>query len=82
MPAIVVHGETGLIVPSGVPAATADALARLIEDPAARNRLGANGRKRYEQHFSARRMTERIEAVYNGVLSGRRRALPLPAAIG
>ena len=81
MSAIVVDGETGLIVPSGVPAATADALARLIEDPAARNRLGANGRKRYEQHFSARRMTERIEAVYNGVLSGRRRTLPLPAAI-
>src|SRR5262249_536694 len=79
--AIVVDGETGLIVPSGVPAATADALARLIEDPAARNRLGANGRKRYEQHFSARRMTERIEAVYNGVLSGRRRTLPRPAAI-
>ncbi len=43
---IVVDGETGFLVPPGDPAALAEALARLIENPSLRRRMGAAGRER------------------------------------
>ena len=49
---VVAEGETGLLVPPGDPAALADALGRLIDDPQLRQRLGAAGRARAETHFT------------------------------
>jgi glycosyltransferase involved in cell wall biosynthesis len=70
---IVVPDETGLIVPSGAVSALAEALARLVADPAQRRHLGQNGRSRCEQRFSARGMVEQNAALYDELL-GRRRA--------
>jgi glycosyltransferase involved in cell wall biosynthesis len=61
---IVVHGETGLIVPAGSAEALAQALAYLVDSPQERARLGRHGRARQEQHFSARGMVERIAEAY------------------
>lgn len=69
---IVVHADTGLIVPAGSAACLARALAYLVESPHERARLGQNGRARQERHFSARGMVERIEEAYASAL--RRRA--------
>lgn len=62
------HEITGLLVPPGNPDALADALNRLLADPALRSRLGQCGRLRIERTFTAERMVARILDVYDGVL--------------
>lgn len=51
IPYTVLDGEQGLIVPPGDIEAIAEALGRLIAEPALRERLGAGGRARYEQLY-------------------------------
>jgi glycosyltransferase involved in cell wall biosynthesis len=62
---MVVPEETGLLVCPGSADALAEALARLAQDAPARERMGRNGRARFEQHFSAGSMVERITTVYD-----------------
>ena len=58
------HGETGLNVPTGDPAALAAALRRLVDDEPLRLRLGAAARRRYEEHFTAATMSDQVMALY------------------
>src|SRR5581483_9282085 len=51
IPELIVDGETGVLVPSGEPAALARALAALIADPARRARLGRAGEARVRREF-------------------------------
>jgi len=67
IPEAVVHGETGLIVPARNDQALADAIVTLLGDPAARARLGAAGRRRVEEHFSAERLVRGVLEVYSRV---------------
>jgi glycosyltransferase involved in cell wall biosynthesis len=46
---LIVHEETGLLVPAGDPGALAAAVDRLIQSPDLRHRLGAAGRRRVEE---------------------------------
>ena len=64
----VVDGETGLLV-ENTPAAIAAALVRLRDDPVSARSLGAAGRRRAEECFSAERMVEQTLRVYDRVLS-------------
>lgn len=48
---LVVHGETGLLVPPGNHAALAHALESLLEDPELRRATGSSGRRRAEELF-------------------------------
>ena len=71
IPEIVDEGETGALV--AVPprsAAVADALAGLLADPSARERMGARARERFEERFTAARWAERLRSVYAEVASG------------
>jgi len=64
VPEIVMHGETGLLVPAAQPKALAEAVLALLEDPARAARLGAAGRRRSEASFSLPRHVRAVEALY------------------
>ncbi len=64
----VVDGETGLLVPPENPEALASALARLLDDPALRRRMGAAGQARAREHFTEERMLKETLEVYGRVL--------------
>ena len=58
----VVHGETGLVVDRPRdPRAVADALARLLDDPASRTEMGAAGRVRAVTGFSYDVLAQRLQ---------------------
>jgi glycosyltransferase involved in cell wall biosynthesis len=64
---IVVDGETGLLVPPGDAEALRRAMARLIDNPALRGRMGAAARRRVTA-FQAGDVVPRIEQVYRELL--------------
>jgi rhamnosyl/mannosyltransferase len=57
-------GVTGLTVEPHKPQALAQALNRLLADGALARTLGANGRRRYEELFTARKMAEQVRSMY------------------
>lgn len=60
-------GETGMTVAPCDPAALAQALNRLLGNPQLARQLGGNARKRYEAHFTARRMADAVRAMYQSL---------------
>lgn len=60
---VVEEGGNALLVEPGDVVGLAAALGRLLDDPALRERFGAQGRRRYEQLFTARLMAERMLAL-------------------
>ena len=68
---VVEHNVTGCVVPPRAPDALADALNRLVADPALRARMGAAGRERAVRLFRFEDMVARVEAVYREALAGR-----------
>ena len=68
---IVVPEETGLLVAPDSAAELADALLRLIDDVALRERLGRAGRERVARAFSIQRTVDGIQRVYEDVAPGR-----------
>ena len=63
IPEMVVYDETGLLVPPANPVALADALERVIVDPALARRLGEAGHKRAEQLFTIERNVRDLRAL-------------------
>ncbi|HVQ77028.1 MAG TPA: glycogen synthase [Candidatus Binatia bacterium] len=64
IPDVVVHGETGLLVPPGDVAALAEAMRALLADSARAAAMGRAGRQRVEAHFSWDRIASLTAAVY------------------
>jgi glycosyltransferase involved in cell wall biosynthesis len=67
IPEVVVDGETGTLVPPRDHQAMADAIVRLLKDPALRDRMGAAGLARARRQFSAERMVAQTVRVYQRV---------------
>jgi len=66
LPAILAHGEAGILVPPADAAAFATALSAVLADPAERARLSRAARERAEQRYDQEHMLDAYEAVYAG----------------
>lgn len=63
------NGVTGFLVPPRDPAALADAVSRVLSDPAAGRRMGEAGRVRALGEFSAQAMVSKTTALYEELVS-------------
>ncbi|HEY5539313.1 MAG TPA: glycogen synthase [Thermoplasmata archaeon] len=64
---VVVHGETGLLVPPGDPPRLGRAIAKLIENPTLGARMGKAGRRRVSRYFTWDRIAERTLRLYRSL---------------
>ncbi|WP_052389833.1 glycosyltransferase [Belnapia moabensis] len=64
---ILLNGETGFVVPSEDHAAFGAALARLLDDPALRARMGGAARARVDAGFTVQRMAEEFMVAYEAL---------------
>lgn len=63
IPEVVVHGETGLLVTPRRPDLLAEAILKLAADGDLRQRMGALGRKRYEEYFTLEYVVDRLAGI-------------------
>jgi glycosyltransferase involved in cell wall biosynthesis len=66
---VVDQGENGLLVPPGDPAALANALALLAENPALRHKMGAAGRLKAVNQFANNKVIAATLKVYSDLLN-------------
>ena len=64
VPEIVLDEVTGLLVPMGDVAGMAEAVCRLVADPALRSRMGGAGKQRVLEHFTTEQTVPQMEAVF------------------
>jgi glycosyltransferase involved in cell wall biosynthesis len=67
-PEVVVEGETGFLVPPKDPAAFAERVVLLLQDPDLRRRMGRAGRARVEDRFRLRETSDRYLRVYESLI--------------
>jgi glycosyltransferase involved in cell wall biosynthesis len=68
LPEVVIDGDNGLLIPPQDPEALAAALARLLDDPAWAQKLGANARRQVAEHYSLERLGREINEIYGELL--------------
>lgn len=61
---IVVHGETGLLVPANEPNALAQAILALLRDNERRRAMGIAGRRRVQELFDEKVQVQKFESLY------------------
>jgi len=64
VPEILEDGRTALLVPAGEPGPLAEAVARLMADPARRREIGSAGAALVHARYSGTRLAERLTALY------------------
>ncbi len=69
VPEVLVDGEAALLVSAGDPGALADALGRLLGDPALRVRLATNARRLAETRYSSRAVAARLAEIYGSLVA-------------
>jgi sugar transferase (PEP-CTERM/EpsH1 system associated) len=64
----VIDGETGYIVPPRHPLLMSEAIIKLIESPELRKKMGEKGRERFLKNFTAEKMVQNTENIYEKCL--------------
>jgi glycosyltransferase involved in cell wall biosynthesis len=82
IPEVVVHGETGWLVPPASPTELAGALITLLEDRRRRAQFGEAGRARVESTFSIAALGDAVLAAYAEALALQPRPPAAPASSG
>ena len=77
VPEIVVHNETGLLVPMGDAAAMATAICQLLSDPEHARKMGEKGRQRVLDNFTIGHTAGKVQKVYDDLLG----AAPVSGAV-
>ena len=72
-PEVVIHGETGLLVPPKNSDALVEAICRVVLTPRLHQSFGQAGRRRVLEHFSNERMIRTVERLYMDLLEASRR---------
>lgn len=67
IPEVIVDGKTGLLVPPGDSAALANALLKLLDEPATAQRLGTAAFHHIEAHFTPDVMARRYASLYQAL---------------
>ncbi len=80
VPEIVVHNETGLLVPMGDAVAMANAICEMLTDPAGAQEMGARGLERVRKHFTIQKAAREVESVYDNLLQSKSRRVPSAGA--
>jgi N-acetyl-alpha-D-glucosaminyl L-malate synthase BshA len=68
LPEVIIHGETGYLLPVGDVAARAEAAIGLLSDPPRLERFRAQARERAVRSFNADRIIPQYEAFYEEIL--------------
>jgi glycosyltransferase involved in cell wall biosynthesis len=79
-PEMIEHGVSGLLVPPKVVEPLAEAIRRMLDDPAAAAEMGRRARAAVDERFSIEVMVGRMAALYEAIWKlrqgGRRAAAP------
>jgi glycosyltransferase involved in cell wall biosynthesis len=67
VPEIVEDGQTGILVPMGDAPAMAEAICKVLADPAWAKAMGARARQRVMDHFTVEETARRVQAVYEEI---------------
>ena len=69
IPDVIEGGVNGILVPPGDPHALASAISELLADPVRRQSMGARGRQRVLERYSADRMVTELKNLYQSLLT-------------
>jgi glycosyltransferase involved in cell wall biosynthesis len=73
---VIESGVNGLLVKPNDPAALANAISSVLENPHFASQLAAAGRDRVRRHFDFSQLTSNVDALYIELLQARRRRRP------
>ncbi len=68
---VVVDGETGLLVEPGDSHVLAQQIHALLQNSDKRRRMGSNGRRRVQRHFTVERSVDQLQNLYEALLKAR-----------
>ncbi len=71
VPEIVIHGNTGLLVPMNNVEAMAEAITQILSDPKSAGEMGRSGKVRAREVFSIDKTARAVEAIYERLLRDR-----------
>jgi glycosyltransferase involved in cell wall biosynthesis len=76
VPEVVLHGQTGLTVPSGDARALANGLIKVLNDPELAKQFGQAGRRHVYPRYDASRLVDDVRNLYVRELASRGRVVP------